>query len=183
MKEKGHIIHSYPLLRPGRREAGRPPSLGDRHCQGAPSVSTATHPPKGSHLQSSDRHSRAAARKANEVLREMGRLKTEMKALLTSQFLQNQSQSKTSPNKPPPVPTTSPNNQSQQYHHQSQQIHSSTVLKVPTNQSQSRNIQSPRSPFQQIQPQQSQTQFQSSSSPIVLVQRRPVVPSMFEEAG
>ncbi|XP_018530313.2 protein TALPID3 isoform X3 [Lates calcarifer] len=89
---------------------------GDRHRRGAPSVSTATHQPKGSHLQSSDRHSRAAARKANEVLREMGRLKTEMKALLT------QPEDCLTTTRPPPDHHQSQQSQSQQ--HQVQQIHS-----------------------------------------------------------
>nr|XP_046268461.1 protein TALPID3 isoform X2 [Scatophagus argus] len=46
------------------------------------SVSTATQPAAGSHLQSSANHSQAAARRTNDMLREMGRLKTEMKMLL-----------------------------------------------------------------------------------------------------
>lgn len=52
-----------------------PPSTGK------PSVSTTTRPATESHPQSSTNHSKAAARRANEMLREMGRLRTEMKML------------------------------------------------------------------------------------------------------
>ncbi|XP_074547454.1 protein TALPID3 isoform X2 [Halichoeres trimaculatus] len=50
-------------------------------CTGEPSVSTTARPATKSHLQSTTSHSKAAAKRANEMLREMGRLRTEMKML------------------------------------------------------------------------------------------------------
>ncbi|XP_039993381.1 protein TALPID3 [Xiphias gladius] len=189
---------------------------GDLYHRGAPSVSTATQTLEGTHMQSSASHSQVAGRRANEVLMEMGRLKTEMKMLLT----QPEDSLKTT--RPPPDHPQSQQNplQSQQNHLQSQQIQSQQNQAQPKllqsqqseskqiqsqpqrsqshqnqsqpnqfqsqqsqsqqNQSQSQKFQSHQSLFQQIQPQQNQIQFQSQS---VLVQRRPVVPSMLEEAG
>lgn len=51
--------------------------------QRGPSVSAAAHPPEETHLQPSSSFSQEAERRASEVLREMGRLKSEMKMLLT----------------------------------------------------------------------------------------------------
>ncbi|XP_062413357.1 protein TALPID3 isoform X2 [Pungitius pungitius] len=48
-------------------------------------VSTVTLPPAGSHLHPSTNHSEGTTRRANETLREMGRLKTELKMLLRSE--------------------------------------------------------------------------------------------------
>ncbi|XP_023269327.1 serine/threonine-protein kinase pakD-like, partial [Seriola lalandi dorsalis] len=75
-------------------------------------------------------------------------------------------------------------NQSQQF--QSQQIQSQqnqSQLQRPQhhqNQSQPNHFQSQQSQSQQIQSHQNPAKFHSKS---VLVQRRPVVPSMLEEAG
>uniref|UniRef100_A0AAQ6IIY5 Protein TALPID3 n=1 Tax=Anabas testudineus TaxID=64144 RepID=A0AAQ6IIY5_ANATE len=161
------------------------------------SVSMATHPPEGTHLQSSANYSQEAAKRANEVLREMGRLKSEMKILLTPenslrttsplpdhlQSQQNQTQSqqnysnlyqnhsgseKKQSNHSSSKKSQSHENQSHPKHFQSQ-----------PNQTQSLKFQSHQSLFQEIQSKHSYNQ-QSQSMP---VQRSPVVPSLLEEAG
>ncbi|XP_074484717.1 protein TALPID3-like isoform X2 [Sebastes fasciatus] len=121
----------------------------------------------------------------------MGRLKTEMKMLLTPE--DSLSSTRTGPD----------HHQSQQNHLQSQSQSQSQCQSQTQSQS-----QSTQGPLQQIQSQQNpshpnhlqsksqQTESQSHQSPVqqtqsqlsqqsqsVLVQRRPVVPSMLEEAG
>ncbi|XP_071370536.1 protein TALPID3, partial [Centroberyx affinis] len=122
----------------------------DQHHRSVPNVSTATQPVTGSQSQASANHSQAAAWRANEMLREMGRLKTEMQNLLTPEEMLDT----TSP--AAPVQTQQPLPQSQQI--QSQQTQSQQTQSHPAH--------------------SQQTQSQS-----VLLQRRPVVPSMLEEAG
>ncbi|XP_076605677.1 protein TALPID3 isoform X2 [Chaetodon auriga] len=167
----------------------------DRCRRGAPSVSTATQTAAGSHLQSSANHSQAAARRANEVLREMGCLKTEMKTLLMPEDSLNTSR---------PGPDHHQSQQSyfqqiqsqqnlpQPNHFQSKslqtepQLSQSLQSKSQQNQSRSQQVQSSQThsqshqgPFPQILSQENRT-HQSQS---VQVQRRPPLPSMLEEAG
>ncbi|XP_062296758.1 protein TALPID3, partial [Scomber scombrus] len=65
-----------------RRDRWPEQTRDDGHRRGTPDVSRATKPSNRSHLQSSANHGAAAARRAKEVLKEMGRLKTEMEMLL-----------------------------------------------------------------------------------------------------
>ncbi|KAI3367368.1 hypothetical protein L3Q82_026179, partial [Scortum barcoo] len=123
----------------------------DLFHQGAASISTATQPASGSHLQPSANHSEAVGRRVNEMLREMGRLKSEMKMLLT-QPEDSLKTTRPGPDHPP----------SQQ--HLSQPNHFQSLL----------------SSSQPTEPQQNQIHQTQQS---VLVQRRPPVPSMLEEAG
>ncbi|XP_044022437.1 protein TALPID3 isoform X2 [Siniperca chuatsi] len=152
-------------LATARRDRWPELTRDDRYSRGAPSVSTATQPAAGSHLQSSANHSQAAARRANEMLTEMGRLKSEMKTLLTPE-----NSLKTT--RPGPDHHQSQQNliQSQQSHYQ--QNHSQSFQsKSQQNQSQSQQIQSQPSHFQsksqqsqsqQTEPQQSQLQQSKS---------------------
>ncbi|XP_023257157.1 transcription factor SPT20 homolog, partial [Seriola lalandi dorsalis] len=129
---------------------------GDSHHRGAPSVST-------------------AARRANEVLREMGRLKTEMKMLLTQpenslettrpppdhhkakdllQSQQNQSQQNQSQQ------NQSGQIQSQQNQSQQNQFHQNQSQQIQSQQNQSQQNQSQQFQSQQIQSQQNQSLLQ-----------------------
>ncbi|XP_063353181.1 protein TALPID3 isoform X3 [Pelmatolapia mariae] len=103
------------------------------------------HMPERSQLQSLANHSWEAARRANDVLQEMKRLKTEMKMLLT----QPEDPLKTS--RPAPK-----HQQSQQTQTQSQQTQSQQTQSQPT--------QSQQTQSQQTQPQQTQSQ-QTQSQP------------------
>ncbi|KAG7232319.1 hypothetical protein INR49_009021 [Caranx melampygus] len=157
----------------------------------------------------------ATARRASEVLREMGHLKTEMKMLLTqpedsltatrsapdhhqtpqSQSQQNQTpQNQSQQNQAPQNQT--PKNQSQQNQtpqNQSQQIQApqnqSQQNQTPQNQTPKNQSQQNRAPQNQTQQTQTpqnqtqQTQTPQNQSQSVLVQRRPVVPSLLEEAS
>ncbi|XP_041810325.1 protein TALPID3 isoform X2 [Chelmon rostratus] len=190
------------------RRARRPEQTReDRYRRDAPSVSTATQPAAGSHLQSSTYHNQAAATRGTEVLREIGRLKTEMEMLLTPD-----DSLKTS--RPEPDHHLSQQHLLQSQQSYSQQIQSQQNLLQPThfqsksqqsksqqtepqqstsqqNQAQSQQVQSPQthsqshqSPFPQVQFQENQTHpAQSQQSQSVQVQRRPPVPSLLEEAG
>ncbi|XP_047197649.1 protein TALPID3 isoform X2 [Hippoglossus stenolepis] len=174
---------------------------GEFYHQAAPSVTSALQLRKETHSQSPANPSRVAASEANEVMREMGRLKSEIKMLLTPQ-------DSVKTTRPPPDQHKSQQNllhsqqiqdqqsQSQRPQHQqnsshtqpiqSQQPYSDQTKSQPNhfqsqqsrfqqNQSQSRKV-----PSHQIQPQQNQSQFHSQS---VMVHRGLVVPSMLEEAG
>ncbi|XP_070834707.1 protein TALPID3 [Chaetodon trifascialis] len=166
----------------------------DRCCRGAPRVSTATQTAARDHLQSSANRSQAAARRANEVLREMGRLKTEMKMLLTPEDSLNTSrpgpdhhQSQSQPNLLQSQQSHFQQIQSQQHLPQQKSFQSqSQQSNSQQNQSRSQQVQPPQthsqshqSPFPQIHSQENRTH----QSQAVQVQRRPPVPSMLEEAG
>ncbi|KAM8737768.1 protein TALPID3 isoform 3-T3 [Acanthopagrus schlegelii] len=130
----------------------------------APSVSTAARPAAGAQLQSCS-DSQAAARRANEMLRDMGRLQTEMKTLLMPE-----DSLKTHRHGPD-------HHQSQQNLPQSQQ---SQQIRSQPNHFRSMSQQTePQWPLQQSRSQQNQTHKTQS----VLVKRRPVVLSTVEEAG
>uniref|UniRef100_UPI0037E9B0AC protein TALPID3 n=1 Tax=Semicossyphus pulcher TaxID=241346 RepID=UPI0037E9B0AC len=146
----------------------------------------------GSHPQSLANHTNASARRANEMLKEMGRLRTEMKMLLTpedslkttgpepdhyqtQQGLLQSRQSQQNQSTSSHLQPRSNQYQSQQSHPQSRPS-SSQHTELPQSQqthSKSHHILSQSSPFQKSQ----------QSPPSMLVQRRPVVPSMLEEAG
>ncbi|KAK9534303.1 hypothetical protein VZT92_009354 [Zoarces viviparus] len=138
----------------------------DQYLRGAFIVSTVTQQPAGSHLLSWTNHSEGAARRANETLREMGRLKTEMKMLLTPEDSLN-------------TTISGPD------HYQSQQnLFQSQQSKSQSQQTDSQQSQSHQSPFQSIRSQHCQTRSQLSQQfQSVLVQRKPVVPSTLEEVG
>ncbi|KAF0043769.1 hypothetical protein F2P81_002927 [Scophthalmus maximus] len=155
--------------------------------QAAPSVTTATQPPDERHMPPSANHGQVVARKASEVLKEMERLKTEMKTLLT----QPEDSLKTT--RPPPDHHQSQDlrqnqqNQSRSQHSKSHQIQVQLPRSDQTQtqpnyfqyqQNQSRKTLSHQSLSQQTQ--QNQNQLQSKS---VSVQRGPAVPSILEEAG
>ncbi|KAM6917144.1 protein TALPID3 isoform 2-T2 [Lycodopsis pacificus] len=143
----------------------------DQYLRGASIVSTVTQQPAGSHLLSWTNHSEGAARRANETLREMGHLKTEMKMLLTPEDSLNST-------------ISGPDHyQSQQNLFQSQQS-KSQQSKSQSQQTDSQQSQSHQSPFQSIRSQHCQTRSQLSQQfQSVLVQRKPVVPSTLEEVG
>ncbi|XP_030574371.1 protein TALPID3 [Archocentrus centrarchus] len=198
----------------------------DRYLRDAPRVSMA----ERSQLQYLANHSWEAARRANDVLQEMKRLKTEMKMLLT----QPEDPPKTT--RPAPDHLQSQENQSYQTSSQennfwSQSSHFQRNLSHENHlQSQQNQSQFQQSQFHQNQPhekhlqlqknhqsslhhtesQQRQfqqnpsksqlfqshqtsdgenklwsqsSQFQSQQSQSVLVQRRPMAPSLLEEAG
>ncbi|XP_047183260.1 protein TALPID3 isoform X3 [Scophthalmus maximus] len=166
----------------------RPEQTRSDFChQAAPSVTTATQPPDERHMPPSANHGQVVARKASEVLKEMERLKTEMKTLLT----QPEDSLKTT--RPPPDHHQSQDlrqnqqNQSRSQHSKSHQIQVQLPRSDQTQtqpnyfqyqQNQSRKTLSHQSLSQQTQ--QNQNQLQSKS---VSVQRGPAVPSILEEAG
>ncbi|XP_075963441.1 protein TALPID3 isoform X4 [Anarhichas minor] len=171
----------------------------DQYLRGASIVSTVTQQPAGSHLLSWTNHSEGAARRANETLREMGRLKTEMKMLLTPEdslktttsgpdhYQSQQSKSQQSKSQQSKS-QQSKSQQSQSQQPQSQQSKSQQPQsQQPQSQSQqtdSQRSQSHQSPFQSIRSQHCQTRSQLSQQfQSVLVQRKPVVPSTLEEVG
>ncbi|XP_070697779.1 protein TALPID3 [Pempheris klunzingeri] len=91
-----------------------------RDSQPAPSVSTATQSAAGSHLQSSANHSQALAKRANEMLEELGHLKSEMKTLLTVRDSLKTTRSGPDPHQTQSLQSHSERSQSHQSH-QSQQ--------------------------------------------------------------
>ncbi|XP_033498518.2 protein TALPID3 isoform X2 [Epinephelus lanceolatus] len=168
----------------------------DWYRRGAPSVSTATQPAAGSHPQSSTSHSQAAARRANETLREMGRLKAEMKMLLTPEdslitirpgpdhhqaqqnllqsqeshsnpnHLRSQSQQSKSQSKQSKSQSQQSKSQSQRSHSQSEQSHSLSQQ----SKSQENLLQSQQSHHHPNHLQSSQSQSQQSKSQENLLQ-------------
>ncbi|XP_073340428.1 protein TALPID3 isoform X3 [Pagrus major] len=158
----------------------RPEQTRDDHCPtAAPSVSTTTRPAAGGQLQSSGSDRQAASRRANEMLRDMGRLQTEMKTLLT----QPEDSLKTSRHGPDHHQSQQnllqsqhsqqiqyqPNHfqsKSQQSEPQQSQLQQSRSQQIQTQQIQTQPIQSQQTQTQPIQSQQIQTQpnhFQSKS--------------------
>ncbi|XP_029349334.1 protein TALPID3 isoform X2 [Echeneis naucrates] len=127
----------------------------DCHHHGT-SVSMAMKQLEGTCLQSE-----AAVRRVNEVLKEMGRLKTEMKVLLTPETS---------------VPL-------QDHHHEQQTLPPSQSQQNQPQQSQSRQNQSQPNQPRQNQSRQNQPLQILPQSSSVLLQERPVVPSLLEEAG
>ncbi|XP_035767860.1 protein TALPID3 isoform X4 [Neolamprologus brichardi] len=169
------------------------------------------HMPERSQLQSLANHSWEAARRANDMLQEMKRLKTEMKMLLTQpedplktsrpapkhqQSQQTQSQ-QTQSQQTQSQQTQSQQTQSQQTQSQSQQTQSQqTTSKENRSRSQSSHLQQNVSHENSLQSQQNQSRLPqpnkttdeehnlwSQQSQSVLVQRRSAVPSLLEEAG
>ncbi|XP_042370851.1 putative mediator of RNA polymerase II transcription subunit 26, partial [Plectropomus leopardus] len=170
-----------------------------------------TQPATGSPRRSSTSRSQASVgRRANETLREPGRLRTDMKTLLTpeeslkitrppepkphqdqqNQSQQNQSQQSKSQESHSQHSQSSPNHfqsvqsSDHQHHFQSKQPKSQQSQSSP-NRSQSLS----HSQYQQTEPQQNQSQqspthqTQFTQQPQCMVQRRPVVGSVLEEAG
>ncbi|XP_049917868.1 protein TALPID3 isoform X6 [Epinephelus moara] len=152
----------------------------DWYRRGAPSVSTATQPAAGSHPQSSTSHSQAAARRANETLREMGRLKAEMKMLLTPedslitirpgpdhhQAQQNLLQSQESHSNPNHLRSQSQQSKSQSQQSKSQSKQSKSQSQRSKSQSQRSHSQSEQSHSlsQQSKSQENLLQSQQSKS-------------------
>ncbi|XP_039905727.1 protein TALPID3 isoform X2 [Simochromis diagramma] len=148
------------------------------------------HMPERSQLRSLANHSWEAARRANDVLQEMKRLKTEMKMLLTPE-----DPLKTS--RPAPKHQQSQQTQSQSQQTQSQQTQSQqTTSKENRPRSQSSHLQQNLTHENSLQSQQNQSRLPqpnkttdeehnlwSQQSQSVLVQRRSAVPSLLEEAG
>ncbi|CAI5695034.1 unnamed protein product [Oreochromis niloticus] len=142
------------------------------------------HMAERSQLQSLANHSWEAARRANDVLQEMKRLKTEMKMLLTQPE--------------DPLKTSRPASEHQQSQQtQSQQNQSQkTTSKETRSSSQSSHLQLNLSHENSLHSQQNQSRLpqphkttdgehnlRSQQSRSVLVQRRSAVPSLVEEAG
>ncbi|XP_026164190.1 protein TALPID3 isoform X2 [Mastacembelus armatus] len=97
-------------------------------------VSMATQPPEGIHLQSLANDSQAVARRANEVLREMGRLKSEM-----NQLLMPEDSRKTTT--PPPDQLQSQQNQFQPHQNPPQPTNSHQSQRAKSQRNQSRSHQ------------------------------------------
>ncbi|XP_069391310.1 protein TALPID3 isoform X2 [Paralichthys olivaceus] len=136
---------------------------GEFYRQAAPSLTSATHLRKETRSQSPANHSRVAAREANEVLREMGRLKTEIKMLLTvrrqnERGLNKQPQDSLKATRPPPDQHESQQNQDQQSQSQQNQDQQSQSQQNQDQQSQSQQNQDQQSQSQQ--PHSDQTKFQ-----------------------
>ncbi|KAM6968590.1 LOW QUALITY PROTEIN: protein TALPID3 [Tautogolabrus adspersus] len=209
----------------------------DRYHRVASSVSMATRPAAGSHPQSSANDSKAAAWRANEMLSEMGRLRCEMKTLLTAEDSlnttrpgpnqqQTQPQSQSSQSKSQQNQSKPKQSQSTPLQSQSQPVESKSDVSRPAHfqslkpksklacpQSQPSTSQQTEPQQSQLQPKQNQSESQqnqsksshskshqilslSSQSPFhqiktqqiqtpqsSLVQRKPAVSSMLEEAG
>ncbi|XP_008275355.1 protein TALPID3 [Stegastes partitus] len=134
-----------------RRDRWPEQTRDERYLQHAPSVSTADR----ILLQSSANHSQEAARKANEVLREMGRLKAEMKMLLT----QPEDSLKTL--------TPAPDHHQIQQNQHLTQLHQSQQNQSHQNQSQTKKLQQNQSQLSQSlqnRSKQNQSQQQSKQS-------------------
>ncbi|XP_068593312.1 protein TALPID3 isoform X3 [Cebidichthys violaceus] len=162
-----------------------------QYLRGASIISTVTQQPAGSHLLSWTNHSEGPARRANETLREMGRLKTEMKMLLTPEdslktttpgpdhhqsqqnlFQSQQSQSQQSKSHQSKSQSQQTQSQSQQTKTQSKQTKSQqtqsqsqqTKSQQTQSQSQQTKTQSQQTKSQQTQSQQTKTQSQQTKS-------------------
>ncbi|XP_068194229.1 protein TALPID3 isoform X2 [Antennarius striatus] len=164
----------------------------DRYDRDAPGVSTATRPAEVSRPRSSANGDHMATSRANEMLEEMERVRAEMKALLreTEESLKA---TKSGPDQ----------HQSQQKPHQSQQPHphqkqsqphpsqQNPPLQPKSQQTESEHVQfqQDRPEPQQVRSQQTQqihpqqTRDPPHKSRSTRVQKRPVVPSVLEEAG
>ncbi|KAM7376584.1 hypothetical protein PAMP_006308 [Pampus punctatissimus] len=144
------------MNRPNKERVRERQSRDDRYHRGTPSYSRASQSADKSQLQSSANHGQAAARRANEVLKEMGRLKTEIEMLLTPEDSLNIT--------PAQVPHRSPQNQSQTQQNQSQTQQNQSQIKQNQSQTKQNQSQTQQNPHktQQNQPQYQQNQSQKN---------------------